>query len=136
MVSADGSWTVAEIELVRRFREAQWQAFWVDTYGKAPREWAQWIIKPELRDSLPEPLGSKYRDITNAVNVRGKGRPDIIAWPRESVARVVLVESEMRDRISYDQENWFRRALQAGFSRDQLAIAKWHESKLRPAPFQ
>jgi hypothetical protein len=94
MARDDGSWTVAEIELVRRFRNAGWQAGWVDTWGKAPRKWSEWIVTPE---SLPLPLGSSYRVISNAVGPDGSGSPDVIAWRDGSIANAVFVESKMKD---------------------------------------
>lgn len=126
----DGSRTVAEIELVRRFRDAGWQAAWVDTYGKAPESWAEWILKPELPDSLPEALGASYAAITSSVSPKGSGRPDIIAWRGDSLAGAVFVESKgIKEKILADQEKWFREALKAGASQNQFAIARWRESK-------
>ena len=62
-VSPDGTWSVAEIELVRRMRESGWQAGWVDTFGSAPKKWAEWIVEPS---SLPSPLRESYQTITRA----------------------------------------------------------------------
>jgi len=127
MAREDGSWTVAEIELVRRFREAGWQAGWVDTWGKAPRKWAYWIVTPK---SLPLPLGTAYEDATNSVDPGGGGRPDIIAWRNGSLASAVFVESKgMKERVLPNQERWFREIKKAGASQDQLAIVRWRRSK-------
>jgi hypothetical protein len=87
----DGSWTVAEIELVRRFRRAGWHAAWVDTRGKAPQKWAEWLVTPE---SPPLPLETLYRVVTNAVDPDGGGTPDIIAWRDGSSSSAVFVESK------------------------------------------
>ncbi len=127
LMSADnGSWTVAEIEIVRRFRQAGWQAGWVDTFGNAPREWGKWLV---TLDSLPLPLGTPYRAITNAVDPDGGGSPDVIAWREGSIASAVFIESKMKDAIRPDQEKWFREAKNAGVSHNQCAIARWHNSK-------
>ncbi len=126
MSGDDGSWTVAEIELVRRFRKAGWQAGWVDTFGNAPQEWGRWLVTP---DSLPLPLGTPYRVITNAVDPDGGGSPDVVAWREGSIASAVFVESKMKDAIRPDQEKWFREAKNAGVSHNQWAIARWRKSK-------
>jgi hypothetical protein len=127
MALDNGSLTVGEIEIVRRFRKAGWQAGWVDTWGKAPQKWAEWIVTPE---SLPLPLGSSYRVISNAVGPDGGGSPDIIAWREGSIASAVFVESKMvKEAIRPDQEKWFREAKNAGVSHNQCAIARWRKSK-------
>jgi hypothetical protein len=127
MALDDGSWTVAEIELVRRFRKAGWQAAWVDTFGNAPREWDKWLVTP---NSLPLPLGSSYRVITNAVDPDGGGSPDIIAWRDGSLATAVFVESKrVKEKVLPNQEKWFSEARNAGVLQNQLAIARWSKSK-------
>jgi|ERR1700722_15927667 len=122
----DGSLTVGEIEIVRRFRDAGWQAGWVDTWGKAPQKWAEWIVTSK---SLPRALRTLYRAITNAVNPCGSGSPDIIAWREGSLSSAVFVESKLKDSIRPDQEKWFREAENAGVSQNQIAIARWRKSK-------
>jgi hypothetical protein len=126
MAGDDGAWTVAEIELVRRFRNAGWQAGWVDTFGNAPREWAKWLVTQE---SLPLPLGTSYRVISSAVDPDGGGSPDIIAWRDGSLASAVFVESKVKDDVLLNQEKWFREAENAGVSQNQLAIARWRKSR-------
>jgi hypothetical protein len=127
MAGHDGTWTVAEVELVvRRFRQAGWQAGWVDTWRKAPQKWSEWIVTPEL---LPLPLGSSYRAISNAVGPDGGGSPDIIAWRDGSITNAVFVESKVKDKVLLDQEQWFREAKNAGVSHNQCAIARWRKSK-------
>jgi hypothetical protein len=126
MAGDNSSLTVGEIELVRRFRQAGWQAGWVDTYGRAPQKWAEWIV---TRESLPLPLGSSYRAISDAVDPEGGGRPDVIAWREGSIASAVFIESKMKDAIRPDQEKWFREAKKAGVSHNQCAIARWRKSK-------
>jgi len=127
MARADGSWTVAEIELVRRFREAGWQAGWMNTFGRAPRNWDEWIVKPQ---SLPLPLRTTYVAITNSVDPKGAGRPDIIAWRDGTLAQAVFVESKgLKEKIRPKQVKWFREAHHAGVSLGQLAIARWREVK-------
>jgi hypothetical protein len=126
MARDDGSWTVAEIELVRRFRKAGWQAGWMDTWGKAPQKWSEWIVTPE---SLPLPLETLCRAVTNAVDPDGGGGPpDIIAWQDGSISDAVFVESKVKDKVLLDQEQWFREAENAGVSQNQLAIARWSKS--------
>jgi hypothetical protein len=137
MARDDGSSTVGEIELVRRFREAGWQAGWVDTWGKAPQMWAEWIVTPE---SLPLALATPYRAITDAVNPRGGGRPDIVAWREGSLASAVFVESKgAKEKILPDQEMWFRCGQQrrgiAQSARDREMAQVEGVSPLLPGPF-
>jgi hypothetical protein len=98
----------------------------VDTFGNAPREWDKWLVIP---DSLPLPLGTPYRVITNAVDPDGGGPPDIIAWRDGSSASAVSVESKVKDKVLREQEQWFCEAENAGVSPNQLAIARWRKSK-------
>jgi hypothetical protein len=126
MARDDGSLTVGEIEIVRRFRKAGWQAGWMDTWGKAPQKWSEWIVTPE---SLPLPLETMYRAVTNAADPDGGGHPDIIAWRDGSISNAVFVESKVKDKVLPDQEQWFREAENAGVSQNQLAIARWSKSK-------
>ncbi|MEK7351980.1 MAG: VRR-NUC domain-containing protein [Nitrospirota bacterium] len=123
IVSPDGTWTVAEIELVRRMRESGWQAGWVDTFGSAPKKWVEWIVEPT---SLPSPLRESYQTITWAAGRNGGGKPDIVAWRGESLADAVFLEYKgPKDRVRVGQDAWFRTALREGMSRDQFAIARW-----------
>jgi hypothetical protein len=88
-------------------------------------------------ESLPLPLGSSCRAISNAVGPDGRGRPDIIAWRKGSIAGAVFVELKMKDAIHPDQEMWFRAAKNAGVSHNQCAIARWRKIKgvaLSPVP--
>jgi len=119
----DGNWTVAEIELVRRMRESGWKAGWVDTFGSAPKEWAEWIVESS---SLPSPLRESYQTITRAAGRNGGGKPDIVAWRGESLADAVFLEYKgPNDRVRVGQDVWFRAALKEGMSLEQFAIARW-----------
>jgi hypothetical protein len=119
----DGTWTVAEIELVRRLREAGWRAGWMDTFGTAPSQWSESIVKPT---SLPLPLRELCEVISDTSDGSDRGRPDIVAWQGQSVAEAVFVEYKgPNDRIRPGQVAWLRAALCAGMSRDQFAVGKW-----------
>jgi VRR-NUC domain len=133
----DGTWTVAEIELVRRLRDAGWRAGWVDTFGSAPHLWTEWLVKP---NSLPLPMRASYEAITRAAGSTGGGKPDIVAWQGESLADAVFVEYKgPNDKVLPGQDIWFRAALRNGMSRDQFAVAKWpklarpHRSRSAPS---
>jgi hypothetical protein len=118
IVADNGQWTVAEIALVRRLRDAGWRARWLDTYGRAPRDWSRWIVEPEL----PLPL----REIAKTK----PGRPDLVAWRGDSLSDVLFVEYKgPRDKVRDNQEIWFRGALSAGVTRDQLAVATWRAAR-------
>lgn len=131
IVANDGQWTVAEIELVRRFRDAAWQAGWLDTFGSAPRGWKEWLRK---RESLPSTL----RDFLHTTSPDGKGRrgrPDIIAWRDDSLAAAVFVEYKgPGDKVRPEQGAWFEAALKAGMKREQFAVARWPGASVRCIP--
>jgi hypothetical protein len=132
----DGTWTVAEIELVRRLRAAGWCAGWVDTFGTAPQVWTEWLVSPP---SLPVPLRDSYETITKAAGSTGGGKPDILAWQGEALADAVFVEYKgPSDRVRPGQDAWFRAALLHGMSRDQFAVATWPKAagprRVRSAP--
>jgi hypothetical protein len=114
IVGDDGQWTVAEIALVRRLRDAGWRARWFDNFERAPQDWNRWIVEPELPVSLRK-IAKKKR-----------GRPDVVAWRGDSLSDVVFVEYKgPRDKVHDHQKMWFRNALRAGLTRDQLAVASW-----------
>ncbi len=93
----DGTWTVAEIELVRRLREAGWRAGWVDTFASAPKAWAQWLVRPS---ALPSALRASYEASTSAA-ARGRGgKPDIVAWRGETLAEATFVELNTKGRAT------------------------------------
>ena len=118
----DGSWTVAEIELVRRLRDAGWHAGWMDTFGFAPKEWAEWLVKPS---SLPSALGHFISEIERATGRNG-GKPDLVAWRGNSLAEAVFIEYKgSTDRINQKQMEWLQAAFRVGMSRDQFAVAAW-----------
>ena len=114
----DGNWTVAEIELTRRLRDAGW----VDTFGSAPKEWAEWLVKP---NSFPSALEHFVNEIKHATGRKG-GKPDIVAWRGNSLAQAVFIEYKgPRDTIKQGQVEWLQAALRAGMSLEQYAIARW-----------
>jgi len=123
IVSPDGTWTVAEIELVRRMRESGWKAGWVDTFGSAPKKWVEWMVEPSL---LPSPLRESCQTITRAAGRNGGGNPDIVAWRGKSLADAVFLEYKgPNDKVRAGQDAWFRAALREGMSQDQFAVATW-----------
>jgi len=125
IIGDDGARSVAEIELVRRLRGAGWSAGWVDTFGSAPAAWASWIVTP---DALPPSLRAAYLGIKAAAASSAGGRPDVVAWLGDALADVVFVEYKgPKDHLRPGQDAWFRAALQAGLSQDQLAVARWRE---------
>jgi hypothetical protein len=132
-------WVVAELLLAQRMRDAGWEAGWVDAYGQAPRDWADWIVT--LR-SLPSPLREQYEAITAAANeacrktsktdgnnkAHYRGRPDIIAWRGKapSVTDAVFIEYKgPRDTVKPEQIEWFRAAIKESGSHDRFVIANW-----------
>jgi hypothetical protein len=118
----DGNWTVAEIELVRRLRDAGWDAGWVDTFGSAPKEWDEWIVN---LDSLPSALRYFLND-TDRITGRNGGKPDVMAWRNNSLEETVFIEYKgPRDRIHQGQIKWLQAARLAGMSLDQFAVARW-----------
>jgi hypothetical protein len=125
IVGEDGARSVAEIELVRRLRAAEWSAGWVDTFGSAPAAWASWIMTP---DALPPSLRGVYVGIRAAAASTAGGRPDVVAWLGDALPDLVFVECKgPNDRIRSGQDAWFRAALQAGLSQNQLGVAHWRE---------
>jgi hypothetical protein len=123
IVSADGTWSVAEIELTRRLREAGWQAGWMDTFGAAPRVWREWLIE---QSALPELVRDTLEQIDGALGTAHVGRPDLVAWRGSSLGETVFVEYKgPSDRVRAGQDPWYRAALAAGVSRGQFAVARW-----------
>lgn len=137
--------TVAEMELVRRFRKAGWHAGFLSNYRNAPPEWVYWellrfatdveeaIIDPE---SLPLPIRAEA--ITAVIGPRGCGKPDIVAWQATSPAEVVSLAAAVfveykgpGDKVRPDQDAWFRAARHKGMSRDQFAVAQWRTPRRR-----
>ncbi len=122
IIGEDGSWSVVEIELTRRLREAGWQAGWVDTFGGAPKAWAEWLVNPS---SLPSALGHFISEIDRVTGRKG-GKPDLVAWQGDSLAKAVFLECKgPGDKIHQKQEEWLNAALRAGMSCEQFAVAKW-----------
>ena len=123
IIGADGNWTVAEIELVRRLRDAGWHAGWVDTFGSAPKEWAEWLVKPS---ALPSALSHFISEIERATGRNG-GKPDVVAWRGNSLAEAVFLEYKgPTDKINQKQVEWLQAAFRAGMSREQFTVATWH----------
>ena len=132
IVGDDGTWSVAEIELVRRMRAGGWSAGWVDTFGSAPQAWSSWLVDP---GELPAPLRRQYRAITNDTGVAGKaGQPDVIAWRGDTIQDAVLIEYKgPSDKVRTGQDAWLAAALRAGLSADQFVVAKWRKRLARKA---
>lgn len=129
IVSSDGGWTVAEIELVRRLRSKSWQAGWVDSFGQAPKTMGEWILDP---DSFPPQLREAYEAIILATGRKRGGSPDIIAWQGQSLSSAVFIEYKgPNDRVRPSQQAWVQSALNQGIVRDQFAVVRWPKSPVR-----
>jgi hypothetical protein len=125
----NGRWSVAEIELVRRFRAAKWSAGWIDTFGSAPSAWASWLVDP---GELPAPLRRAFNAITEDASARGGGKPDVIAWRGDSLSDAVFIEYKgPSDRVRPGQDAWLESALGKGVLPDQFLVAKWPKSRAR-----
>ena len=122
VTGGDGKRSVVEIELTRRLREAGWQAGWIDSFGQAPKVWAEWIIRP---GSFPSALGDFITEVDRLTS-RKSGKPDIMAWQDDSIAKVVFIECKgPGDKIHQRQEQWLKAALCEGISFEQFAVARW-----------
>ena len=129
IVGDDGQWSVAEIELVRRFRAAGWSAGWIDTFGSAPSRWSSWLVDP---GELPTLLRRSFNAITDDASVTGGGMPDVIGWRGDTLSDAVFVEYKgPSDRIRPGQDAWLEAALRKGMSPDQFLVAKWPKSRAR-----
>jgi hypothetical protein len=81
----------------------------------------KWTVKLE---SLPRNIRYVMERIDRGV--QKDGRPDIIAWRRDSFADAVFVEYKgPKDSIRPSQVKWFEQALLAGMSKDQFAVVTW-----------
>lgn len=122
IIGKDGNRSIVEIELTRCLREAGWQASWVDSFGGAPKVWAEWLAKPS---SFPAALSHFITEIDGVTGRKG-GKPDIVAWQGDSIAKVVFIECKgPGDEISQKQEEWLRAALCEGMSSKQFAVVRW-----------
>jgi hypothetical protein len=125
------AWSVAEIELARRLREAGWQAGWMDTFGSAPRVWREWLV---AQSDLPKSVRDALEDIGSALGTADAGWPDLVAWRGSRLGASVFVEYKgPSDRIRAGQAAWYRAALAAGVSRDQFAVVRWPRPHTREA---
>jgi hypothetical protein len=130
IVGDNGEWSVAEIELVRRMRAGGWSAGWVDTFGSAPKAWAEWLVDI---GELPPLMRRAYRSITNDTGSSARGgQPDVIAWRGNDLTSAVLIEYKgPSDKVRPGQDLWLASALRAGISVDQFVVAKWSKRKTR-----
>lgn len=130
-------WIVAELVIAQRMRDAGWEAWWVDAFGRSPDNWVGWTWK--LRDRpLPSPLRERYDAITLEANEvcrkpsdkkqHRKGRPDVVAWRGGESPRftdTVFIEYKgPRDRFSCQQIEWFRLGMKES-SPDHFVIVNW-----------
>lgn len=127
VLSATGSRSVAEIEIARRLRKAGWQAGWLDSFGRAPTDFQEWIVAP---DELPAALRSALLEISLAMRSRTNSHPDIIGWRSGKLSDAIFIEYKgPNDRIRATQIAWLQAAFGMGISRDQFAIAQWRANR-------
>ena len=104
VTGSDGELSCAEVEIVKRFRQAGWEAAWFQAFRCGRKTWSAYI-----RDAGEYPaIVARIQDVVGA----GAGHPDVVAWTAD---RVVFVESKgPGDSIKDNQKEWFSRALAAG----------------------
>lgn len=91
--------------------------------------WLLTGIPPDLSKHFDEFFPSALGDfITEVDRLTGRksGKPDIMAWQDDSIAKVVFIECKgPGDKIHQRQEQWLKAALCEGISFEQFAVARW-----------
>ena len=118
VTGSDGELSCAEVEIVKRFRRAGWEAAWFQAFRCGRKTWSVYI-----RDAGEYPaIVARIQDVAGA----GAGHPDVVAW---TAGRVVFVESKgPGDSIKDNQKDWFRRALAASQSSSDFGLVEWTAS--------
>ena len=90
VVGDSGELSCAEVEIVKRLRNAGWGAAWVSQFRCGERRWGKYR---SMAGELPKPV----RDLERRIGMGQPGRPDVVAWAGD---RIVYVESKSaRDRV-------------------------------------
>lgn len=131
VVRYDGTAMFAEVAIQRMLTHANWQARWVETYGRPdmdPLVMKKWT-KGTARDQASEPIDSAFvRNLLLEIAKRNgwsyAGCWDVVAWSGE---RVVFFESKRkgRDRIRSTQVHWLLAGLEAGLSLGDFVVVEW-----------
>jgi hypothetical protein len=110
------------VEIVKRLREAGWNAWWVQAFRCGRARWASFISDgPELSEVVRR---------IQAKAGQGVGHPDVIAWRGD---RVVAIESKSpTDALRPSQIEWFTRALQAGIQPADMGVVEWRVELASP----
>jgi len=119
-----GDLSLAEVEIVKRLRQAGWEAAWLDSFGRAPQRWRSWTM---TLDDLADQVRSRLALIESAPANAGRaaaGRPDVAAWRGRDV--VFLELKRPGDRLAPSQRDWAERAL--SISPDAYAVIDWGHS--------
>jgi hypothetical protein len=115
LVGDAGELSCAEVEIVKRFREAGWQAAWIQAFRCGHRLWSAYIGEPL---KMPEVVQRIQR-----IAGTGGGHPDIVAWKAN---RVVFIESKgPGDSVKASQAEWFKRAIVAGQPPEDIGLVEW-----------
>jgi hypothetical protein len=106
----------AEVEIVKRLREAGWEAAWVSAFRCGERRWSSYRLAPT---ALPHWV----RDFEARVGLTESGRPDVVAWAED---RVLYVESKgPADALKATQIAWMSIAVSAELTPATVAIVSW-----------
>ena len=116
VVGANGDLSCAEVEIVRRLRDAGWSAFWVSEFR---------VRRAALGlESVPgSVLPPAVRELEARIGMGKQGRPDVVAWRGDTIG---YVESKgPGDKLKSTQIDWFRKAREVGASPDDLVVVTW-----------
>jgi hypothetical protein len=131
VIRYDGTAMFAEVAIQRMLTHANWQARWIETYGRPnmdPLVMKKWT-KGAARDQANEPIDSAFvsnllLEIATRNGSSYSGCWDIVGWSGE---RVVFFESKRkaRDRIRSTQVRWLLAGLEAGLSTEDFVVVEW-----------
>jgi hypothetical protein len=115
VVGDAGEMSCAEVEIVKRLRRAEWDAWWVQAFPCGRARWTSFIGDVTR-------LTAAIRDV-QLVAGAGRGHPDVIASRQR---RVIAIECKSRgDRLRPGQIEWFTRALAAGIRPGDVGVVEW-----------
>jgi hypothetical protein len=131
LIDVDGKPMFAELAIRDLFIKSEWQARWIETYGKSkekPLLLAKWKDE-KYRNQIAAPIKDGFvtrclSDVAAQNNGSYFGCWDVLGWKD---ARIIFAESKRtkRDSIRQTQTSWLAAGLKSRLAPDNFLIVQW-----------
>jgi len=132
IIDVDGKPMFAELVIMNRFIQSDWNAIWVETYARLNKEpfyMSEWDFEKRYKNQTNLIIKEKsiikiLAEIAKLNNDSYGGCWDVLGWNGK---HILFAESKRfkKDRVQQTQNRWLSAALEYGLKPENFMIVQW-----------